>query len=85
MTSRQRLLGGSGYGDESVLFELRRADPQGPGDPAGGGEVRLVRAIRLGNVVTVLWEQGWEGTSSDRSQLDADSRRAVGAIREWLR
>ncbi|WP_432900398.1 sigma factor [Micromonospora matsumotoense] len=55
------------------------------GDPAGGGEVRLVRAIRLGDVVTVLWEQGWEGTSSDRPQLDADSRRAVDALREWLR
>ncbi|MEV4843028.1 hypothetical protein AB0K20_07400 [Micromonospora matsumotoense] len=85
VTFRQRLLGGAGYGDESVLFELRRADPPGQGDPAGGGEVRLVRAIRLGDVVTVLWEQGWEGTSSDRPQLDADSRRAVDVLREWLR
>ncbi|WP_228543899.1 hypothetical protein [Micromonospora sp. S-DT3-3-22] len=84
VTSRYRLLGGGGYGDESVLFELRRSYSEGAGDPAGADEIRLVRAIRLGDVVTVLWEQGWEGTSSDRSQVDADSRRAVDALRDWL-
>ncbi|WKU08275.1 hypothetical protein [Micromonospora sp. HUAS LYJ1] len=84
VTSRYRLLGGGGYGDESVLFELRRSYSEGAGDPAGEDEIRLVRAIRLGDVVTVLWEQGWEGTSSDRSQVDADSRRAVDALRDWL-
>ncbi|MEV4724083.1 hypothetical protein [Micromonospora humida] len=84
VTSRYRLLGGGGYGDESVLFELRRSYSEGAGVPAGGDEIRLVRAIRLGDAVTVLWEQGWEGTSSDRSQVDADSRRAVDALRDWL-
>ncbi|SCG36354.1 hypothetical protein GA0070609_0243 [Micromonospora echinaurantiaca] len=83
-TSRQRLLPDSGYGDESVLFEMRSATREGYGDPAGGDEVRLVRAIRVGDVVTVLWEQGWENTSSERSQVDADSRRAVAAIEDWL-
>ncbi|MFI5487457.1 hypothetical protein [Micromonospora echinaurantiaca] len=83
-TSRQRLLPDSGYGDESVLFEMRATAQDVNGDPTGGDEVRLVRAIRVGDVVTVLWEQGWENTSSERSQVDADSRRAVAAIEDWL-
>lgn len=60
------------------------AAPRRHGDPAGADEIRLVRAIRIGDVVTVLWEQGWEGTSSPRSQVDADSRRATAAIEKWL-
>ncbi|WP_410811802.1 hypothetical protein [Micromonospora sp. 067-2] len=82
--SRQRLLPDSGFGDDSVLFELRSASRDVNGDPTGGQDVRLVRAIRVGDVVTVLWEQGWENTSSQRAQVDADSRRAVAAIRSWV-
>ncbi|MFJ5600493.1 hypothetical protein ACIP95_21465 [Micromonospora parva] len=82
--SRQRLLPDSGFGDESVLFEMRSAGQDVNGDPTGVQDVRLVRAIRVGDVVTILWEQGWEGTSSQRAQVDADGRRAVTAIRRWL-
>ncbi|GGR85600.1 hypothetical protein GCM10010169_32340 [Micromonospora fulviviridis] len=85
LTSTQRLLPDAGYGDESVLLEVRRPATDYEGAPAVKEVVRLVRAVRIGNVVTVLWEQGWEGTSSPRSQLDKDSRRAVLAIRDWLR
>ncbi|MDT0531077.1 hypothetical protein RM555_18985 [Micromonospora sp. DSM 115977] len=84
-TSRLRLLADDGFGDGSVLFEIRTPARDVDGNPTGGAEVRLVRAIRVGDVVTVLWEQGWEGTSSTRSQVDADSRRAVDAIESWLR
>ncbi|MEH0935599.1 hypothetical protein [Micromonospora psammae] len=83
LTSTQRLLPDAGYGDESVLFELRRPAADHEGAPAVEEVVRLVRAVRVGDVVTVLWEQGWEGTSSPRSQVDADSRRAVAAVRDW--
>ncbi|WFF01298.1 hypothetical protein [Micromonospora sp. WMMD964] len=82
--STQRLLADSGYGDESVLFEIRSPGQDVNGDPTGVEDVRLVRAIRIGDVVTILWEQGWENTSSQRAQVDADSRRAVAAIRAWL-
>ncbi|KAB1931880.1 hypothetical protein F8271_26085 [Micromonospora sp. ALFpr18c] len=82
-TWRQRLLTSGAYGDESVLFEMRAPYPEGMGDP-GAEEVRLVRAVRIGDVVTVLWEQGWEHTAAVRSQVDADSRRAVAAIENWL-
>lgn len=84
VTQRQRLLRDTGYGDESVLFETRTLSRDVNGDPTGGDEVHLIRAVRRGDVVTVLWEQGWEGTSTDRVQFDADSRRAVEAIRRWL-
>ncbi|ADL48783.1 hypothetical protein [Micromonospora aurantiaca (nom. illeg.)] len=84
VTVRQRLLPDSGYGDESVLFETRTPYRDANGDPSGGDEVHLVRAVRSGDVVTVLWEQGWESTSTQRAQFDADSRRAVEAIRRWL-
>ncbi|MEO3773490.1 hypothetical protein [Micromonospora sp. B9E7] len=82
--SRQRLFADSGYGDESVLFEMRSPGQDINGDPTGVEDVRLVRAIRVGDVVTILWEQGWENTSSQRAQVDGDSRRAVAAIRAWL-
>ncbi|MGC4767933.1 hypothetical protein ACLQ25_02980 [Micromonospora sp. DT44] len=80
---RQRLLDPGAYGDESVLFELRAPYPPGMGNP-GAYEVRLVRAVRVDDVVTVLWEQGWEYTAAERAQVDADSRRAVAAIENWL-
>ncbi|MEV0725581.1 hypothetical protein AB0I37_22710 [Micromonospora purpureochromogenes] len=85
VTSRQKLLPSSGYGDESVLFEMRKPFLDVNDQPTGDEEVRLIRAVRIGNVVTVLWEQGWEGSSSPKPQVDADSRRAVLAIRNWLR
>ncbi|MEU8420299.1 hypothetical protein AB0C15_05430 [Micromonospora sp. NPDC048835] len=66
-----------------MLFEMRSPMPDGMGEP-GTEEVRLVRAVRIGDVVTVLWEQGWEHTAVVRSQVDADSRRAVAAIETWL-
>ncbi|MEH1100186.1 hypothetical protein [Micromonospora sp. CPCC 205561] len=84
-TERPRLLADGGLGDGSVLFEIRAPVRDIDGNPTGGEELRLVRAIRVGDVVTVLWEQGWEGTSATRSQVDADSRRAVAAIDAWLR
>ncbi|MFY1617578.1 hypothetical protein [Micromonospora sp. WMMD736] len=80
---RQRLLDPGAYGDESVLVELRAPYPAGIGEP-GAFEVRLVRAVRVDDVVTVLWEQGWEYTAAERAQVDADSRRAVAAIENWL-
>ncbi|MFG2058262.1 hypothetical protein ACGFI9_29990 [Micromonospora sp. NPDC048930] len=83
-TTHLKLLTGGGYGDESVLFEIRTLQQDVNGYPTGGDEVRLIRAIRVGDVVTVLWEQGWEGTSTDREQFDADSRRATDAVRRWL-
>ncbi|MEV0154407.1 hypothetical protein AB0H57_11795 [Micromonospora sp. NPDC050686] len=83
-TYRVRLLSSGAYGDGSVLFELRTPATDGQGTPTGGDEVRLIRAIRSGDVVTVLWERGWENGSSDRANVDDYSRRAVRAVEDWL-
>ncbi|MEW2381684.1 hypothetical protein AB0873_06280 [Micromonospora sp. NPDC047707] len=83
-TYRLRLLDDHGYGDASVLFEIRSDARDLEGNPVGGEEVRLIRAVQVDDVVTILWEQGWEGTSAERAQVDADSRRAVAAIESWL-
>ncbi|MGK5742635.1 hypothetical protein [Micromonospora sp. URMC 103] len=81
--SRLRLLPGGDFGDEAVLIEIREPAFAG-GEPVDGESIRLIRAIRTGDVVTVLWEMGWEGTSSDRRQVDDYSRRAVRAVSDWL-
>lgn len=81
---RQRLLGGASYGDDSLLIEVSTPNRDVNGTPTGGNEIRLVSVVRVGNVVTVLHEQGWEGTSSDRALVDDYTRRAVTAIQAWL-
>ncbi|RKN39917.1 hypothetical protein [Micromonospora endolithica] len=84
VVSRQRLLDGGAYGEETVLFEMRTPARTDSGEPAAGETVRLVRAVRVGDVVTVLWERGWESTSTVRSQFDDYSRRAERAVEAWL-
>ncbi|TDC33443.1 hypothetical protein E1211_19215 [Micromonospora sp. 15K316] len=80
---RHRLLPGGDFGDEALLIEVREPAWEA-GEPAEGEVLRLIRVIRIGDVVTVLWEMGWEGTSSDRRQVDDYSRRAEQAISNWL-
>ncbi|MER7440728.1 hypothetical protein [Micromonospora avicenniae] len=82
-SNRHRLLPGGDFGDEAVLIEVREPAWEA-GEPAEGEVLRLIRVIRIGDVVTVLWEMGWEGTSSDRRQVDDYSRRAERAISNWL-
>lgn len=83
-TYRQRLLAGTRYGDDSMLIEVSTPNRDVNGNPTGGNEIRLVSVVRVGNVVTVLYEQGWEGTSSDPDLVADYTRRAVAAIAAWL-
>ncbi|MFD0787675.1 hypothetical protein ACFQZ8_27540 [Micromonospora azadirachtae] len=82
-SNRHRLLAGGDFGDEAVLVEVREPAWE-EGGPAEAEYRRLIRVIRIGDVVTVLWEMGWEGMSSDRRQVDDYSRRAEQAIVNWL-
>ncbi|MGN9812171.1 hypothetical protein ACTMSW_22790 [Micromonospora sp. BQ11] len=85
LVSRQRLLDSAEYGDEAVLFEMRSPARTDAGEPASGERIQLVRAIRVGDVVTVLWERGWESSgSTDRDQFNDYSRRAAQAVEDWL-
>ncbi len=84
MVYRHRLLSDSGYGDESVLFEIRSPSRVVAGEPEGEEMVGLLRAIRIGDVVTILWERGYEGSSTVREQFEDYSRRAERAVEAWL-
>jgi hypothetical protein len=83
-TYRHRLLSATTYGDESLLFEVRYQALDVNGAPTGGTEVRLVSVVRVGVVVMVLYEQGWEGESAERPVVDAFTRTALTRLRSWL-
>jgi hypothetical protein len=40
--------------------------------------------VRVGAVVMVLYEQGYEGTSAERRVVDAFTRTALTRLRSWL-
>lgn len=70
---RHRLLTGPRHGDESLLVE------------ASGQDVRLISVVRIGAVVMVLYETGWEaGWSADRAVVEAFTAKAVSRLRSWL-
>lgn len=84
-TYQQRLLSGTAYGDESILFEVRYPTFDVNGVPTGGTDVRLVSVVRVGAVVMVLYEQGWEmGWSAERPVVDAFTRTALTRLQSWL-
>ncbi|BCB91278.1 hypothetical protein [Phytohabitans suffuscus] len=72
-------------GDESLMFELRYPTRSVEGDPTGGDDVRLVSVVRIGDVVTILYETGWEdGWSAEPDVVNAFTGKAVDRIRSWL-
>lgn len=83
---RQRLLPGSSYGDQSLLFEVRYPAFFGDGEPTGAEDVRLVSVVRVGTVVTVLNQRGWEPgwPPVQRSVFEDFTRTASARLRSWL-
>ena len=55
------------------------------GTPTGRTEIRLVSVVRIGDVVMVLYEQGYEVGSSDpqlmQGHVDAAVSRLTAALR----
>ena len=85
MLGRHRLLAPPAYGDEAILFEVRYPTRDDLGNPTGRDDVRLVSAVRVGDVVMVLYEQGWEaGWSAERTVVDQFTGVAVTRLRSWL-
>jgi hypothetical protein len=84
-TYKHRLLSGSRYGDDSMLFEMRYPTRDVDGNPVGGDDVRLISVVRIGAVVMVLYERGWEaGWSADRVVVDTFTNTALSRLRGWL-
>jgi hypothetical protein len=54
------------------------------GKPTGRTEVRLVSVVRVGEVVMMLYEIGWEGTSADRAVVDHFTELALGRVQAWI-
>ncbi|HEU4421654.1 MAG TPA: hypothetical protein VFR67_03825 [Pilimelia sp.] len=85
VTARNRVLPDSTRGDESFLIEQRYPMRDAEGKPVGGDEVRLVSVVRVGAVVMVLYEQGWEaGWTADRQVVDTFTTKAMSRLQTWL-
>jgi hypothetical protein len=82
-TYQQRLISGTRYGNDSLLIEVSTPGRDGYGTP-GVDVIRLVSVVLVGNIVAVLYEQGYEGESSDPDIVDDYPRRAINAIQAWL-
>ncbi|MET7396974.1 hypothetical protein ABZS66_26170 [Dactylosporangium sp. NPDC005572] len=82
---KNRMLTAGQHGDDAILFEVRYPTLDSDGKATGGEEVRLVSAVRVGTVVLVLYEQGWErGWSADRTVVERFTTVAVSRLRAWL-
>ncbi|MBB5870877.1 hypothetical protein F4553_004256 [Allocatelliglobosispora scoriae] len=85
--TRYAIASGAKAGDDSFVFSMTAAwhsDPSNDDSPMVD-ETRLISVVRIGDVVTVLWERGWEGGSSDARQVDVLTGRAVARINTWLK
>jgi hypothetical protein len=83
---RYRIVSAPKRGDESLMFEDRYPTVVPPEDtPTGGHDVRLISVVRIGDVVTILYETGWEaGWSADPDVMNSFTTKAVNRIRSWL-
>ncbi|MCP2326933.1 hypothetical protein HDA40_005440 [Hamadaea flava] len=84
-TYTNRLLTGPKHGDESLLFERAYPTRDIDGKLTGGKDIRLIAVVRVGNVVTVLYETGWEmGWSAEPASMERLTAKAEQRMRAWL-
>lgn len=70
---------GSSYGDETVHVTVKyRADKPGEGTPAR--EEYRAAVVRKGDLVMVLFDQGWEGFPSKLETFENATREAAGLL-----
>jgi len=80
-----RMLSAPEHGDESLTFEMRYPTVDVEGKATGGSDVRIVSVVRIGDIVTVLYETGWEdGWSAEPAVVNAFTGKAVTRLRSWL-
>jgi len=74
------------YGDDSVVIE-----DQFPtldyvrGTPTGGTTVAYTSVVRIGDVVMVLRDVGYEGATGDRTSHLAFTEKATHRVNDWLK
>ncbi|MGV9764032.1 hypothetical protein [Micromonospora tulbaghiae] len=75
----------AGTGDEALLVTVSRPATGLDGSPAGGRTTSQILVIRVADAVTVVHDQGWEGTSNDPGLADDVARSAVRGLDSWQR
>jgi hypothetical protein len=83
LTARYRLLDTGQRADGTLLIEVRTGQLDIEGNPSGTA-TNLVSVVRVGPVVTVLRDAGWEGAETVPELHDEFTRLAVLAIEDWL-
>ncbi|MCZ7474207.1 hypothetical protein [Micromonospora sp. WMMC273] len=75
----------AGTGDEALLVTVSRPATGLDGSPAQGRSTSQILVIRVADAVTVVHDQGWEGTSTDPGLADDIARAAVRGLDSWQR
>jgi hypothetical protein len=82
---RYKIVPAPKHGDDSFVFEKRYPATDAVGNPTGGDEVRLVSVVRVGDVVMVLYERGWEaGWTADPDVVETFTVKAMSRLSKWL-
>lgn len=74
-----------GAADEALAIDLIRPQLDLPGNPTGGEQTNRIVVMRFGAVVTVLYDGGYERSSSIPAIVDTFVREAARAIGTWRR
>lgn len=72
-------------GDEALLVTVTRPATALDGSPADGQATSQIIVIRVADAVTVVHDQGWEGTSNDPGLADDIAGAAVRGLDSWQR
>ncbi|WP_231394793.1 hypothetical protein [Micromonospora sp. CNB394] len=75
----------AGTGDEALLVTVSRPAANLDGSPAEGRATSQILVIRVADAVTVVHDQGWEGSSNDPGLADDVARAAVRGLESWQR
>jgi hypothetical protein len=82
-THSYRSLGSVSAGDDSVLVEDATPAYAEDGSPLSGKHYRYWAAVRAGDSVTLVKNEGWEGASADRGESSAFARKAAKRLADW--
>ncbi|RLP92038.1 hypothetical protein [Micromonospora sp. CV4] len=74
-----------GVGDEALLVTRTWAETSLNGERTGGTASSQIAVARVDGAVTVLNDQGWEGTSGNPTIMDRVLRDSVRTIDAWQR
>jgi hypothetical protein len=75
----------AGVGADALLVVQTFPERDLPGNLTGGTTSTQTAVVRSDEVITVLDNEGWEGTSSSRASTEGFARDAVRAIEAWQR